>query len=375
VDARVIGSEQYINNSGLVVEYTRSFGRGRLELRPLLKSLELRGSPHLKIQGHGLGILLAYTRAIYSLPSYSEDLRRYEFLPYLEREGWLSYRFSAGYSSKEYPSSPIKSQRRWKAQGRTSLKVDMGTFVHRFKIVGEISRVNYPGISEPTGGVEEMSSFEYTPEIFNRFILRMGVSRTLNLYQGAMRSQSMAYRDMIVGGRLNWREWNVYLRRRREDYVLIDASRSSDTRTLIRYLLGTERFWKNLTFASEIVAIYTLYRFKPADNSLYRYLDLEMHYRKEKELHLRLRFWDRGRFVADSSIYYRLIRKFDIYSSGWIPAVSLGKGKVGLTYEVRPDNVGVGVASRFPGGEMAAMKRKEKGKEFWNFSLKVSLNF
>jgi len=374
-DLRVIGRDRLINNSGITLRYAVPWLDARLEARPLLKLGKVVFKPSAHVFGTEVGLRSSYSRAHYSLPSYSENLITYEVAPYLEGKGDISYRLGVGYSGKEYPLTPIKSYISYVASGRVSGRIRTGFFVHRALASMDLGRYNYVGLGEGTVGTEERTKFEYLPEIFDLITLTLSVSRTINLYTGRLKPLSKAYRDILVGGKLDLGGFELYLRRRREDHVLIDGSKSSDTRTLLRYVLGAQNTLGNITLAAEISAIYTLYRFKPEDNSLYRYMEMEAHYSGRGDFYLRLRLWDRGRYVADSNLYYRLMREMDIYSVGWIPVIEVERVDVGLSYDFRPDGTGVGIAAKFQGGEVSALRRREGERRFWNLSLKYSLSF
>ena len=379
-DGRVIVGNAHINNSGVSLTY-----RGRLlkltgELRPLLRYGEVRLTPSAQVRGHTLGLISSYGRAHYRLPSYSEDLITYEVSPYVKGKVGepVDYVMDVGYSGREYPLTPMKSYTTYHAHGGLNLSVPMSLITHNVKVEGKLARYNYLGLRSDTSvplGIEERSVFEYTPTLLEIFKLNVSAHRTLRIYTGVLRNQSRVYRDILVGGEMELRGLNVYLRRRREDHVFLHRSRSSDTRTLVRYVLGAYRTLPGITLSSEISAIYTLYRFKPEDNSLYRYLDGEIAYEGRSEFRLRIRMWDRGRYVSDSAVYYRLTKGVDVYTSGWIPMVRIADVDIGASYDIKPEGRAVGVRSVFAGGEVLAMRRYENDHFFWQVSLKFSRSF
>ena len=381
-DARMIVGERVINNSGVLLEYRGKLLKFNGELRPLLRYGTIRFSPSLDLAGHTVGLTSLYGRAHYRLPTYSEDLITYDFSPYVrgkfEHLLPVNYNLTVGYSGREYPLTPMKSYTLYRAVGDVSLNFSTAFVVHRFRAEGRLNRYNYVGLTaegEIPVGVEERSKFEYVPTFMEIFKIVMSVNRTLNTYSGVLKDRSQVYRNILIEGNVETENTGVYLRRRREDHVFLHRSRSSNTRTLLRYVLGVFRTMGNFRFDWEVSAIYTLYRFRSAENSLYRYFDNAVSYRGRSEFFLRIRLWDRGRYVADSAIYYRLVKGMDLYSHGWVPIASVGDVDVGLSYDVKPDGRAVGVMSRFPGGEVTAMRRYENDHLFWQISMKFSKTF
>ncbi len=378
-DGRLISGRNYINNSGVSLTYRGGLLKLTGELRPLLRYGEVRLTPSVTLGGQTLGLTSLYERAHYRLPSYSEDLLIYEVSPYVKGKVWdhLDYALDVGYSGREYPITPMKSYTTYQAHGLVNLSLPLPLITHNLKVEGRLGHYNYVGLRDTAVpvGVEERSIFEYSPVLLNTFKLNLSAHRTLNVYTGVLRSRSKVYRDLLVGGEMDLKGLKVYLRRRREDHVFLHRSRSSDTRTLVRYVLGAYRTLPGITLGSEISAIYTLYRFKPEDNSLYRYLDGEISYEGRSEITLRVRMWDRGRYVSDSSVYYRLNRGLDVYTSGWVPIVRIGNVDIGASYDIKPEGRAVGVRSVFTGGEVLAMRRYENDRFFWQVSLKISRSF
>ncbi len=378
----LVGGDRLINNSGITFNYRGGIFGFDGELRPLLRYATLRFNPSVEVGGHKIGAVSSYTRAHYRLPSYSEDLTAYEVRPYVKGKVSVplpvEYNTHIGYSGKEYPLNPMKSYTTYTLGGSAAAEYSSPFLLHRFKVEGRLGRYNYIGL-KATGrvpiGIEERSLFEYNPTVLEVFNLTFRVSRTLNLYSGILTDRSKVYRDILVGGEMEVKGLNLYLRRRREDNVFLHRSRSSDTRTLVRYVLGAYRPAEPFTLSGEISAIYTLYRFKPEDNSLYRYLDGEVVYRGRSELTVRVRMWDRGRYVEDSSVYYRLERGIDFYSSGWVPVVEVWDVRVGMAYDIKPEGEAVGVRATFQGGELVAMRRYENDRLFWQISVRFSQSF
>ncbi len=378
-DGRLIVGQNYVNNSGLTLNYRGKVLKLTGEIRPLLRYGEVRLTPYITLRKQTLGLTSSYERAHYRLPSYSEDLITYEVSPYLKGGVWeaIGYALDVGYSGREYPLTPMKSYTTYRLHGRIEVSVPQPLITHNLKVEGRLSRYNYVGLRDTSipVGVEERSVFEYNPLVLGIFKLNLSAHRTLSVYTGVLRNRSKVYRDILVGGEMVLKGTNVYLKRRREDHVLLHRSRSSDTRTLVRYVLGAYRTLPGITLGSEISAIYTLYRFKPEDNSLYRYLDGEISYEGRSEFSFRIRMWDRGRYVSDSAVYYRLTRGLDIYTSGWIPIVRIGDVDIGASYDIKPEGEAVGVRSVFVGGEVLAMRRYENEHLFWQVSLKFSRSF
>jgi hypothetical protein len=336
----------------------------------------------LETAGQRFGLISRYGRAHYRLPTYSEDLITYELSPYVKGDinpyFPLSYAISLGYSGKEYPLTPMKSYTRYHVYGGASFDFSTSYVLHHLKVEGGLDRYNYIGLTTGENvpvGVKEKSLFEYVPTIMSIFKVVMSVNRTLSVYSGTLKDRSQVYRSILLEGNMDAGNTEVYLRRRREDHVFLHKSRSSDTRTLLRYVLGVSQTYTPVRFTCEISAIYTLYRFKGADNSLYRYFDSEVSYEGRSEFNLRVRIWDRGRYVEDSAVYYRLIRGVDVYSGGWVPVVSIGDVDVGMAYNMKPEGRAVGIKTKFPGGEVSAMRRYENDHFFWQVSLRFSKTF
>jgi len=326
----MIVGDRLINNSGVLLEYRGKVIKLNGELRPLLT---LRFSPSLNLAGHTVGLTSLYGRAHYRLPTYSEDLVTYDFSPYIrgkfERFLPVTYNLTVGYSGKEYPLTPMKSYTLYRALGDVSLSFSTAQVVHHLKVEGRLNRYNYVGLTaeeEVPVGVEERSKFEYVPTFMGIFRLVMSVNRTLNVYSGVLKDRSQVYRNILIEGNVETGNTGVYLRRRREDHVFLHRSRSSNTRTLLRYVLGVSRAVGNLRFDWEVSAIYTLYRFRSAENSLYRYFDNAVSYGGRSEFFLRIRMWDRGRYVIGgrcgrgSQLRYKAGRtggRCDVQIPGW----------------------------------------------------------
>ncbi len=365
-DFRFIRSDIITNNSGIFMLFSPL--NLRVEYRPLLKTLFL--SPTLTITrfNHRFSVFSNAEYFKYSLPGFSEEGYRYNLRPSVSFGKSVGYNAYIFFENANYITSPTKNRQTALGYLELFLNKELGITSHSMKLSRSLGETNFPTLLSDKW--EDIIKFDYSPEIYGFIRFNLYIRRLLSLYSGILGYQSFGLRETFSEGEVFTKDFKIYLSRKREDYVYLHPLRSSESKGLTKYSLGFNSYMGSITLRGELVAIYTVYRFKPSENNLSRYLEIELNYKGNAEGSFKIRFLDIG-WLADS-IYYRTLNYTNIYSQGWVPLLTVLNSKVGGIYNIKPDGVGVGIGSRFPGGEMYIMKRTEDEKRFWEFSLKFS---
>ncbi len=367
-DIRFLRTDNLTNNSGAFIRVSYGGFNVYAEYRPLLKTLKASPnlSHNLKITTFNLSGNFTYFK--YSLPYFSEEKYEYDIIPSLQHGNSLGYKLQLWFSSSKSIASPSKDRENLLGNFEVFLK---DTFTISYQYVGffrTLGKYAYPGMESEKW--EDMTGFDYTPSFYGFITFKFSLRRYLNVYFGQLSRQSYGIREMLSEGKINLKNFEIYLRRKREDYVYLNPSTSGESKVLIRYSMGFSSSFPSFRINSSIFAVYTYYTFKPADNNLNRYLETEGEYKGGVELSFKVRFSDMGWLM--NGVYYRSQRYVDAYSSGWIPVVALRKATLGAKYDLRPDGSGVGLGTRFPGGDMYVLRRVEERLRFWEFSLRFS---
>jgi len=362
-DLRFIRGDRWRNNSGI---FMRSDFLN-LEFRPLLKTL--RFHPRLSFSNfhHKIEILPKLEYFSYSLPLYSEAGYRYGINPYISFGERFGYKLLFNLSSSRYPTSPTKDKNERGVRLEVFANLELPLFFHIFNISRSLNSTVFPSIGADRW--EDDISFFYFPKS-RYFSLRFGIRRYLNIYGGNLSYQSSALREILSGGEVVLGKFRTYIGGRSEEYVYLSPIMSSESKKIRKYSMGFENLGGNFLLRGEIVALYTFYRFKETENTLNRYLEIEAKYRSNLEGNIRIRLSDFGWFFQDT--YYRVEKRMDLYSYGWIPLVKFLNSSVGAIFSIKPEGSGVGLGGRFVGGEIYAIKRFENSKRFWEFSLSYS---
>lgn len=362
-DLRIIRGGVLRNNSGIFLRSEfMSF-----EIRPLLKMARFLPRFSLLRFNHKIDIIPNFESFSYSLPQRSEMGYRAGIRPLISFGEKLGYTILFNLSTSNYPTSPTKDKKERGVRFDGFASLELPLFFHHFNFSRSLNSTFFPTLK--TTRWEDDISFSYSPKS-KYFSLRLGIRRYLNIYDGVMEYQSSALREISSLGEISLEKFRAYLGKRSEEYAYLSPLMSSESRRTIKYFLGFENFKEKLIFRGEIVALYTLYRFKFAENALNRYLEVEAKYKSKVECDIRFRFSDFGWFFHET--YYRVGRRTDIYSSGWVPLASFLNSYIGAIFSIKPEGSGVGLGGKFRGGEIFAIKRLENGRKFWEFSLSYS---
>lgn len=365
-DFRFIRSNIITNNSGVFLLFSPL--TLRVEYRPLLKTLFL--SPKLTKTGfnHEFNLFSSAEYFKYSLPGFYEEGYRYNFRPNLSFKKTFGYNAYMFFENAIYITSPTKNRKTTLGYLEIFLNKEFGITSHNIKLSRSLGKTSFSTLF--SNKWEDVIRFDYSPEIYGFIRLNLYIRRLLSVYSGILNYQSFGLRETFSEGEISGKGFKIYLSRKREDYVYLHPLRSSESKGLTKYSLGFNSYIGYFTLRGELVAIYTLYRFKPSENNLSRYLEIEFNYRGNSEGSFKIRFSDMG--WLSGGIYYRTLNYANIYSQGWVPLLTILNSKIGGIFSIKPDGAGVGIGSRFPGGEMYIMKRTEDKKKFWEFSLKFS---
>ncbi|MEO0138904.1 MAG: hypothetical protein ABIL16_01990 [candidate division WOR-3 bacterium] len=365
-DLRFIRSGIITNNSGIFLLFSPL--NLRVEYRPLLKTLFL--SPNIRITKFNHKFTLSSNAEYfkYSLPGFSEEGYRYNFRPSISFGKSIGYNAHVLFENTNYITSPTKNRQTTLGYLELFLNQNLWITSHNIKLLRSLGETNFPAFSSDKW--EDVIRFDYSPKIYDFIGFNLYIRRLLNIYSGVLDYQSFGLRETFSEGEVLAKDFKIYLSRKREDYVYLHPLRSSESKGLTKYSLGFNSYMGSITIRGELVAIYTLYRFKPSENNLSRYLEIEINYKGNAEGNFKIRFSDIG--WLSNNIYYRTLNYTNIYSQGWVPLLTVLNSKIGGIFGIKPDGAGVGIGSRFPGGEMYIMKRAEDKKRFWEFSLRFS---
>jgi len=363
-DLRILKIDSIINNSGVFFELNHKLLKSRGEYRPLLKRLTVSPYPSAYILKHNFEFPMNLSYSNFSLPSFSEIKYEYDLKPTLTFGKTIGYRVGLWYRNLHSITSPTKDIQNTNALLTLFLNDTLNFSSHSFRFSRTIGKYLYSGLNSEKW--EDVSELLYSIGFFRFIMMQFQVKKYVNMYFGKLSTQSYATREIVSSGNINFGKIEIYLKRRREDYIYLHPTKSAESKILIRYSLGFSSLLDRITLNSELVAIYTYYIFKPTENNLSRYLELEVQYRGLTEGDFKVRFSDIGWLIGDT--YYRTLRYVNVYSSGRINIYF----NIGAIYDIRPDGSGVGIDGRFRGGEISVMRRVEDTNRFWEFSLKYS---
>ncbi len=359
VDLRIIRGNIKRNNSGI---FFRSDFLSA-EFRPLLKNVRFYPKLSLFKFHQKLEILPRFEYFQYSLPYYSELGYKMGTNTSISFGEKIGYKITFNLSSSKYQTSPTKSKQEKGVRFEGFAILDLPMFSHTFNLSRSINLILFSVLG--TQKWEDDISFFYSTRA-KFFSLNFKIRRYLGIYD----PQSSALREILSVGEVRLGNIRSYIGKQTEDYVYLSPLMSSESKRIIKYSLGFENFRGNLLLKGEIVSLYTFYTFKVTENTLNRYFEMQAKYKSKVEGSIRLRFSDFGWIFHDT--YYRVGRRNDVYSSGWVPLINFFSSSIGATFSIKPEGSGVGLGGRFKGGEIYAIKRIENGKKFWEFSLSYS---
>ncbi len=358
-DFRIIRGNINRNNSGIF--FRSSFLNA--EFRPLLKNVRFYPKLSLFKFHQKLEILPRFEYFLYSLPYYSELGYKMGTNTSISFGEKIGYKITFNLSSSKYQTSPTKSKQEKGVRFECFAILDLPLFSHTFNLSRLINLTIFSVLG--TEKWEDDISFFYSTRA-KFFSLNFKIRRYLGIYD----PQSSALREILSVGEVRFGNIRSYMGKQTEDYVYLSPLMSYESKRIIKYSLGFENFRGNLLLKGEIVALYTFYTFKFTENTLNRYFEIQAKYKSKVEGSIRLRFSDFGWIFHDT--YYRVGRRNDVYSSGWVPLINFFSSSIGATFNIKPEGSGVGLGGRFKGGEIYAIRRIENGKKFWEFSLSYS---